>query len=266
MADCEEHQPLQVIFLHGITGSKRFFAWLEDRLRVAPTRASTFSFDLPGFGDNKNVECDYSPGDELLFITKLIGERFPSGELVLIGHSLGGVLALAWAAQNLLRVSRLVLLNTPLGESRDDIVRSLVQERMSWAAILLRHRRLAHLACVILRGTQLMRAFRFRKPPYVPDEVFRDYGQHNWRSLSRTFDQVLLGLPGGPLIRQIRTIPILNLIGEEDDEISRRMIEQPNVENATLPGGHLMLLEHPVKAAQVIERFLMPPTPARPPG
>ncbi len=254
---------MQVIFIHGITGSKRFFAWLEDRLRSDPTRASTLSFDLPGFGDNKDLDNGYSAADQLRFITKLIDERFPSGELVLLGHSLGGVLALAWATEYLPRVSRLVLLNTPLGECRADIVRSLLGEHMSWAALFLRHRLLAHLACVMLRRAQLLRGFRFTKPSYVPDEVFRDYGRHTWKSLARTFDQILLGLPAGPLIRQLRTIPVLNLTGKEDDEISRRTIGQPNVENVTLPGGHLMLLEHPAPTALVIERFLMQDTPAR---
>lgn len=253
----EEQPRLQVIFLHGITGSRRFFASLEDRLRSDPTRASTLSFDLPGFGDNKDLDYGYTAADQLRFITKLINERFPSGEVILIGHSLGGVLALAWAAEYLPRASRLVLLNTPLGESRDDIVRSLLRERMSWAALLLKHRLLAHLACLILRRTQLMRALRFMKPSYVSDEVFRDYGRHSWRSVSQIFDQVLLRVPGGPLVRQLQSIPILNLIGKEDDEISRRTIGQPNVENLTLPGGHLMLLEHPVPMAQVIERFLI---------
>ena len=101
-----------------------------------------------------------------------------------------------------------------------------------------------------------MRLFRFWKPAYVPDAVFRDYVHHSWNSLVRTFDQVLLGLPGGPLIRHVQAVPILNASGRDDDEISKRTIEQSNVENVVLPGGHLMLLEHLNEISQVVERFL----------
>jgi len=106
------------------------------------------------------------------------------------------------------------------------------------------------------------RAFRFLKPSYVPDEVFEDYVRHSWRSLKATFDEILLKVAGGRLVRQIHSIPILNLMGHRDDEISRRTIDQANVENIVMPGGHLMLLEHPLETSQVIERFLTREVPS----
>ena len=255
----------RVVLLHGITGSSRFFRWLEDRLHPGPVKAETLSFDLVGFGANKDVKSDYSAAQQLRFMTDRIEERFPSGKLVLIGHSLGGVLALAWTLEHLSRVSHLILLNAPLGESRDDIVRSLGHGPLSWATLLLRQKPLAHLthlACVLMRIPGVERAFRFLKPSYVPDEVFEDYVRHSWRSLKATFDQILLNVPGGRLVRQIHSIPILNLIGQKDDEISRRTIDQANVENIVMPGGHLMLLEHPLETSQAIERFLTREIPA----
>lgn len=101
-----------------------------------------------------------------------------------------------------------------------------------------------------------MRAFRFAKPPYIPDDVFRAYTQHSWKAVAQTFDRVFLGVPGGPLVRQIRDIRILNLMGRNDDEIARRVVDQHNVQNVLLPGGHLMLLKQPDSTAGVIERFL----------
>ena len=124
MDEAYQNGPHQVLLVHGITGSRRFFTWLEDRLHTGPVKAETLSFDLLGFGDNKNVNSDYSAAEQLRFIGSRVDERFPSGKLVLIGHSLGGVLALAWTVEHLSRVSHLILLNTPLGESREDIVRS----------------------------------------------------------------------------------------------------------------------------------------------
>jgi hypothetical protein len=45
-------------------------------------------------------------------------------------------------------------------------------------------------------------------------------------------------------------------MGDEDDEISRRAIQQPNVKNVSLHGGHLMLLEHPEETVPAILQFL----------
>ena len=245
------------MLLHGLTGSRRVFAGLETRLRAEPTRADTFSFDLPGFGTNKELDGSGDIANYLLFISDSIANRFPAGPLVLIGHSLGGVLALAWASEHRERVAQIVLLNAPLGESREDVIRSLLQERVGWGALLLRHRGLAHLACVLLRGTHLIRLFRFAKPAYVPKAVFLDYTQHSWKSVAQMFDRVLLAVPGGRLVRQIVDIPILNLTGEADDEIFRRSIAYRNVRNVTLPGGHLMLLEHPDSIGEVIVGFII---------
>ena len=259
MDEAYQNEPHRVVLVHGITGSRRFFKLLEDRLHSSPLKAETLSFDLVGFGDNKDVNSDYTAVQQLRFVTDRVEERFPSGKLVLIGHSLGGVLALAWTVEHLSRVSHLILLNTPLGESREDIVRSLEQGHLSWATLLLWHKPLAHLthlACVFMRVRGVERAFRFLKPSYIPDEVFEDYVRHSWRSLKATFDEILLKVAGGPLLRQIDSIPVLNLTGQKDDEISRRTIDQVNVENIVMPGGHLMLLEHPLETSRVIERFL----------
>ena len=45
-------------------------------------------------------------------------------------------------------------------------------------------------------------------------------------------------------------------MGRNDDEIARRAVDQHNVQNVLLPGGHLMLLEQPDSTAGAIERFL----------
>lgn len=252
-----EHPRLQIVLLHGITGSRRFFSWLEDKLGLAPIFAATYSFDLLGFGDNKNTLSEFTPAEQLRWIEDSISERFPAGKVVLVGHSMGGLLSLAWAADHLSRVSRIVLLNAPLGENREDIVHSLTQDHIGWATLLLKYKPFAHLACVVLRGVHAYRALHFAKPDYVPDEVLLDYTKHIWKSLARTFDGILLGLPGMPLVRRIEEIPILNLTGVDDNEISRRTIDQPNVENVKLSGGHLMLLEHPEETFTAVVRFLL---------
>ena len=44
--------PQKVVLLHGLTGSRRIFGSLEQRLQI-DLSAQTIAFDLLGFGDNK---------------------------------------------------------------------------------------------------------------------------------------------------------------------------------------------------------------------
>ena len=83
MDDVNQNGLHRVVLVHGITGSRRFFKWLEDRLHSGPLKAETLSFDLVGFGDNKDVNSDYTAVQQLQFITDRVEERFPSGKLVL---------------------------------------------------------------------------------------------------------------------------------------------------------------------------------------
>jgi pimeloyl-ACP methyl ester carboxylesterase len=156
-----------------------------------------------GFGANKDVESDYSAAQQLRFITDRIEERFPSGKLVLIGHSLGGVLALAWTVATLVsRVKSHFAQYIAWGKSRGHCLKPGTRTP-SWATLLLWPKPLAHLthlACVLMRIPGVERAFRFLKPSYVPDEVFEDYVRHSWR-VNATFDQIVLNVPGGRLVR-----------------------------------------------------------------
>lgn len=56
---------MRVVLLHGLTGSKRFFAGLEEALRTAPTSVQTLAFDQPGFGESVGVGRDYTLAAQL---------------------------------------------------------------------------------------------------------------------------------------------------------------------------------------------------------
>lgn len=138
----------KVVLLHGLTGSRRIFRILEERLR-RDLAAQTCSFDLLGFGENKLRGSDYTVSEHLGFVTSTIQKQFPDGPVILIGHSMGGLLALSWACHHAERVSSIVLLNTPLADSRQDITTGLQKEPLSWGNLLLKHRSLSHLCCLL---------------------------------------------------------------------------------------------------------------------
>jgi len=249
---------MNIVFIHGLAGSRRFFSGLEGGLSKI-LGAKTLSFDLLGFGEQRHAKSNFTAEDHLQFISKAVNTAFGTEPVVLIGHSLGGVLALLWAKQNQERVKGIILLNTPLGETSEEITASigdLKQSTLGWGYLILKHRFLAHISCNILCRFNLMRLFHFAKPPFVPDEVFEDYHKHTWDSLTETFEHIVIKHPAKPVIESLTQIPILIFAGSNDSALMRVHPTAQNITYAELSGGHFTILEHPEQSLQSIFTFL----------
>ena len=103
-----------LVMLHGFTGSKENWYPVAERLRG---RYRLLVPDLPGWG-----ESERKPGTDYGFVTQ--GDRVaafidqvawrrgrPQGEIVLLGHSMGGGIAALTAARHPQLVDRVALLN-----------------------------------------------------------------------------------------------------------------------------------------------------------
>lgn len=95
-----------VILVHGLGN-----AGARDWAQVIPALAGTYdvyALDLPGFGASDKGNHLYSPSNYVRVLDAIFGERLkrPAN---LVGHSMGGVVALAYAAAYPDRVRRLVV-------------------------------------------------------------------------------------------------------------------------------------------------------------
>ena len=97
-----------VILIHGLNGS------VDDWLRTIPALATDFhvvAFDLPGFGKSDKGSQHYSPTRYARLAHLLADHYFPDKPYHVVGHSMGGAVALRFAAQRPLRFRRLVLID-----------------------------------------------------------------------------------------------------------------------------------------------------------
>lgn len=97
-----------VILIHGLGGS------IDDWKNVIPALAPDFhvlAFDLPGFGKSDKGSQDYSPTRYAQLAHFLADHYFPNKPYHIVGHSMGGAIALRFAAQRPLRFQRLVLID-----------------------------------------------------------------------------------------------------------------------------------------------------------
>lgn len=96
--------PVTVVFVHRFGGSKRSFDGVIARLGGG---VRTLAFDLPGFGTQAGASGPYTVD---VYADFLAARTSGLGEFVLVGHSMGGKVALALAARQPAGLRALVLL------------------------------------------------------------------------------------------------------------------------------------------------------------
>jgi len=97
-----------VILIHGLGGS------VDDWRSTIPALAADFhvvAFDLPGFGKSDKGSQEYSPTRYARLAHFLADHYFQNKTYHVVGHSMGGAIALRFAAQRPLRFQRLVLID-----------------------------------------------------------------------------------------------------------------------------------------------------------
>jgi pimeloyl-ACP methyl ester carboxylesterase len=104
-----EH-PRSIMLIHGIgdNASSDF----DDHVTWLARSYHVVTVDLPGFGASSKGNEMYSPGNYAKFL-KYVANRFMHRPFVLLGHSMGGVVALRYAATYPDDVERLVVVDVP---------------------------------------------------------------------------------------------------------------------------------------------------------
>ena len=112
-----------VVMVHGIgAGASRdwhpLIGALGDRYRVT-------TFDLPGFGHSAKGNEAYTPADYTRFVEDVVSS-YVQPPFILIGHSMGGAISLAYAAKHPADVAQLILIDVAGVLHRKAFIRALV--------------------------------------------------------------------------------------------------------------------------------------------
>jgi pimeloyl-ACP methyl ester carboxylesterase len=238
-----EDSPL--VFLHGVASSGRMFAL---RCPALAGRHNLLFPDLLGFGlSPRPAESNYDPAAHVEALQQTLLEKAPgqlAEGLTLVTHSLGGLVALAYAAQYPQHVKRLILFNPTLywspAEARHHLMRG---SRM--AHMILGYPRVAKAACLSLCST----GFLGHAGPYLlrklPQDVAADAGKHSWTSLSRTMHNSIIHFDLTAHLNRLKEhgVPLTVITGQYDtlsypEQSDRLQSAMPSVQVITLPFGH----------------------------
>ena len=222
-----------LVFLPGLGGTTRYWA---PRVEPLESDFQLVLVDLLWFGQSPKPWKKYSVEQH---ISALHRSLRPVAPFTLIGHSLGAVLALAYAATYPAEVKSLVLMGMPYFSSRRDAYHYYRQGpvRGGW---LFTNTALAMTACILTR-----RVFS-RLLPYllrdVPREVAEDLVKHTWRSSTSSLWEVIYR---HDLNADIERLPaetgVLCIHGDQDvmaplPAIEHCALNRANWEVSVLPG------------------------------
>lgn len=99
-----------ILLVHGVSpeGARDYrnqVDWLQKSFHV-------IAVDLPGFGQSDKTNALYSPAN-YVGVLKVVADRFLAPPFALVGHSMGGVVSLRYAATYPQEVERLVVIDAP---------------------------------------------------------------------------------------------------------------------------------------------------------
>jgi len=198
-----------IVFVPGLGGTTRYW-----RRGIGPMaeRYRVVLVDLLGFGASPKPWTRYSVDRHVDALHKVLDSL---GPITLVGHSLGALLSVAYAARHRDGVENLVLIGMPYFGSEEAAYRYLRSGKVKWG-FLYTNVALVMIACILTR-----RVFG-RLLPYllrdIPREVAEDLVKHTWRSSTSSLWEVVYRYDVGDDLRELGSpIRVLMIHGLDDD-------------------------------------------------
>jgi len=243
-----------VILLHGWLGS--WGLW-QETMGYLGAFYRTYALDFWGFGESGKKRETYAVSDFVSLVNQFM-EQLGIVHAPLVGHSMGGTVSLSVAIKYPERVSKVVVVGSPMVGS-------------SLAPLL----KLAGYRPIAFMLFNMMGVFRTAMRMYSPiickDPRFADMMDHD---LSRTTVESFLRSISSlrrtdliPMLPQIR-IPAMGMYGDKDVIVHPLQWQpmQKGIEHAIIErfpaSGHFPMLEEPAAFSQKLKAFLDQDFPA----
>ncbi len=244
-----------VVLVHGWLSSSRVWEALARRLAQ---RFTVYTLDLTGFGESDKPLSGYGVrnGSRLLYA---FCAHFGLSRASVIGHDLGGNMAVKLAADHPDVVGRVVLVSVPADEHQIDLPTPL------WLATL---PVVGPLFYALGRAFGTVRRMWVRPfvadPEDLTDEIVEDAGKSTPAAVASTLSMSRREISGGRLVRQAKIIkmPMLVVSGEEDQIVDPHSVSAwaGSVQRAEIclmdACGHVPMVERPAEFAAQILAFL----------
>ncbi|MDC6388939.1 alpha/beta hydrolase [Maribacter sp. PR1] len=231
-----------LVFIHGLTGSKNY--WKRDLDTISGTH-KLLLVDLLGFGDSPKPNSDYSLEMQLGALEAIISrEGFDRGETLLVGHSMGAIIAVALLEKHPDWFRGAIAIGTPvykhMGEFNDIMSEHSLFDRLT-------ANKYSKYLC-LLHPIFMTRIF---KPENLSDDVFADANKHTWQSYYNSLNEIILDTDLYAIARNIGNKKVVFIHGDQDTTAPlvnavKLANTVSNAEFLTVNGGdHQLFLKDP---------------------
>lgn len=232
-----------LVFLPGMGGTTRYW---QGRLAVLERTHHIFLVDPLGFGQSPKPRTQYTAVRHVDALHHTLSRRAP---FTLIGHSMGAVLSVAYAARYPDQVERLILIGLPYFGDREQTYQHFRNGPFldRW---FLTNVTMAAIACMTTR-----RLFGWLLPyllPDIPRAVAADLVKHTWRSFTSSLWEIIYNNDlKGDADRLGDDLPVFCIHGDRDQTAPLAGVRwlaqgRPNWQVQVLPGAdHHPLLHTP---------------------
>ncbi|MDY6796165.1 MAG: alpha/beta hydrolase [Actinomycetota bacterium] len=245
-----------LLFLHGWNSSRN--QWMHNLKAMTPGFRA-LAPDLPGFGDSGESEAYPYTLDGLAHFVEDFRKALHLPSLNLVGHSMGGCIALRYTGLYGERVGKLVLVSTPT--TRYSLgLRNLIPGAKAFLSITYRFR------------SEKMLMWMFYRSLYKPEYQDLDFVRANVKAASHIPRHVLTATAG--MVREVKLeddlrgvdLPTLIVFGDRDRSVSttevgrqRELLSRPYV--AVISScAHCPPFERPELFNHLVKDFLQEET------
>ena len=206
----------QVVLLHGLGGSTRYWTSVMD---FSLCEENVLVIDLLGFGDSPKPYFQYTMEKHLQALSLELRDR---EDIILVGHSLGAMVALAYVSRHPQKVRNLILISLPYFGNLQTARRWFTRRPGGWVytnfvAMIV--------ACIFTR-----RIAAYFLPFFIksyPKVIVQDLVKHNIMSSTTSLWKVLYEYdPVSDCERISKNIRVICIHSDDDDLAPFHLIEQ----------------------------------------
>jgi pimeloyl-ACP methyl ester carboxylesterase len=235
-----------IVMLHGIATSSKSWRFL---VPVVSQGYKCITIDLIGFGDSKKPGWySYTPEEHIKNIHHTIKKLNVKEPYILMGHSMGALLALNYASRHPGKIERLILLSPPIYESSLEVKRA----KKLWRDALYSkaYKYLRTHKKFTLKGAAGLKYLALRNNPFLITE-------ETWNSFSKSLENSIEKQNVAKNIEQI-FCPIDILYGTLDQLLIKKNIlsltRYPNVKLHPVRNGHIVNLRYALAVNNLLQK------------
>lgn len=177
-----------VVLLHGMLASGLYW---EEIMSLLGQDFHVIAPDLLGFGHSpKPKDSDYSRDTHIETIISTLNKIGVKGQVVLVGHSMGALIALGLTVKYPHMVSKLILISMPVYKNKDEARREIIRSGIapSWVY----YGRAAKAICsTMCKFRPLLRLITPLLLSDFPKKIAQDTTLHTWHSYSKSMSAII---------------------------------------------------------------------------